>query len=521
VIKKKTEYTFLILLFAYSLYCSLIIGTAWDEFYHYKNGDNIFRYIFSLGQRDYVSANFIYHYGFYDFLAAFFSKNFTSKYLVEAHHLLNLFFSIFSVFGIYQLTKKMFNSKVGKITFLICFLNPVFFGHFSINPKDTIVAFSYIWIFCISLKYLEKQNNQSKKNTYLFYLTLLFSLGLGIRLTFLISLIPIFIILFFEIYKNKKNFFSISRFLLDIFYVVIFSFIITIIFWPDTHSDLLRLPFIYIKNYFVSFFSSNFGLQLGLLNAQFYDISNTPRSYIYISLFHKMPIYMLISFIFLPFVLFNKKFINKFNISILNCSYVLFQIFFILLLLFIFKPGINDGVRYFLYLIPLLSIISGLCIYYIYKSKLKIIKFFTSLLILLNILIFFSLTPYQYIFINNLNGYFSSNLNKYENDYWGTSIKELIIKTKIKKVFEIKKNYLIATCGLNQQIVKYYLNKYTDIQYKFVSNQVKYDYIIFINRVDNNSNSNLTNANTCYNEFYKNDIVSIKRNDLQISFISN
>ena len=39
--KKKIELIILGPLIAYSLYCSLIVGPSWDEFYHYKNGENI------------------------------------------------------------------------------------------------------------------------------------------------------------------------------------------------------------------------------------------------------------------------------------------------------------------------------------------------------------------------------------------------------------------------------------------------------------------------------------------------
>jgi len=80
VSKKKIELIILGSLILYSFYCALIIGPSWDEFYHYKNGDNIFNYIFSFGTREYHSANFKFHFGLYDFLASFFSKNFR-KYI--------------------------------------------------------------------------------------------------------------------------------------------------------------------------------------------------------------------------------------------------------------------------------------------------------------------------------------------------------------------------------------------------------------------------------------------------------
>ena len=139
-----------------------------------------------------------------------------------------------------------------------------------------------------------------------------------------------------------------------------------------------------------------------------------------------------------------------------------------------------------------------------------------------NIFIYFKLTPYQYIFVNNLNGKFSNNLNKFENDYWGTSIKELLSKAKNNSFFEENKIYHISTCGVNNQIVKYYLNKEFDFEYKFVNSNEMYDYMIFVNRVDTTLGKvDLNNAKTCYDNFFRSDIIKVERNGLPIAFISN
>ena len=433
--KKKVELFGLSLLILYSFYCSIVIGPSWDEFYHYKNGDNILNYIFSFGLREYHSENFKFHYGLYDFLASFFSKNFTKDYLIQSHHIFNLIFSILSVFGVYQITKKLFNKSIGKIAFILCFFNPIYFGHFSMNPKDTIIAFCYIWIFNISLKYI--YNNKNKN--YLVYLILLFSLGLGIRLTFLFSLFPIFVIILCEFYfKNKILTPHFFKFIKDLFLIIIFSFTITFIFWPDSHSDLLRMPFILLNNYFLLFFEANFGLPLGILNGDYYETTNTPSRYIFIMLFFKLPIYILFSIIFLPIVFFIKHKKKPFK----YIFYIFLQILFPILLILFFKPGINDGLRYFLYIIPFFVILSSISIFYIFSSRFIILKIFLIFLFLHNIFIFFKLTPYQYTFINSLNGKFSANLNKFENDYWGTSIKELLVKSK-KKAFLITKNFIL------------------------------------------------------------------------------
>ena len=160
--------------------------------------------------------------------------------------------------------------------------------------------------------------------------------------------------------------------------------------------------------------------------------------------------------------------------------------------------------------------------YYIFLSRFIILKIFFIFLFLYNIFIFFKLTPYQYTFINSLNGKFSNNLNKFENDYWGASIKELLLKAKNNSFFKENKIYYISTCGVNNQIVKYYLNKEFDFEYKFVNSNEMYDYMIFVNRVDTTLKKvNLNSAKTCYDNFFRSDIIKVERNGLPIAFISN
>jgi hypothetical protein len=526
VTKKKIELLVIFILITYSFYCSITIGPTFDEFAHYKNGDNLFNYLFSFGRREYIDPIYFYHFGLYDFLGAFFSKNFTSNHIVESHHILNLIFSTFSIFGIYQVSKKLFNIKIAKIAFLVCFVNPIIFGHFSINPKDTIIAFSYIWILYLSIKYVEKQDRYNDRINYLIYLILLISLGLSIRLTFVFFLFPIFIVLLCEIIVKKKKFtFSFIKFFFDLFIIILFSFVVTIFFWPDAHPDLLRLPFVLIKEYFVSFFNSNFGLPHGLINGEFYLTQNTPKNYIFIFLLYKMPLYIIFSLFLLPFFILKKNFLNKEISSHKNLIYLFLQIFFPISIIIISGTSLNDGLRYILYIIPFICLTASISIFYIFNLKYyfhNFLRFIFILLFAFNFVIFLQLTPYQYTFINSLNGKFSNNLNKFENDYWGASIKELLVKANIKNIFDKKKYYKIATCGLHSDIVKFFLNKDFDIEYNFVNTNEEYDYIFFINRTYASPVDSLhNNLDTCYNKFHNNTIVSVVRNGLPMAFISN
>ena len=526
-INKQNELFFLTIILSFAIYCSLIVGMSWDELYHYRNGENIYKYIFSFGKFPYESANFPFHFGFYDFFSTLIAKNFSSKYIIESHHLTNLFFSLGTIFGIYKLSKFFFNKEIAKLSFVFLFFNPIFFGHFSINSKDTIIAFSHVWFFYIIIKYFENQNNNLKRTNLVFLLAFIFSLGVSIRLTFIFSLFPIFIILildffFFRVFL-KKNLFQ-KTILVDLLIFFLISVFITLLFWPDTHKDIFSLSFIFMKNYFYNFFSGSFSLPFGILNGHIYSTTNTPKLYIFYMFFFKMPTYIILAFFLLPFFYFLKNFWKK-KIFLIKFLYISIQFLIPLILVFFFNVSLNDGIRYFLYIIPYIVLFFCILLYLLFSYKkmyLLPVKFFFIFLFFFEIYIFFVLTPYQYSYINFLNGKYSGNIHKFENDYWGVSLKELILDINKKKLFinERDKIYKVAFCGLNEKVAQYYLNKLDNFKYRAVSSNKDYDFIIFINRNTGAANQSIDNVSTCYKIFFKEKLLTIDRNGLSLSFIS-
>jgi len=166
---KKVEISTLIILIIFAFYCALTIGSSWDESYEMTIGKERLKYLFSFGSyKDYKFYRYTEFYpGFYNTLAIFVTKIFPNKYEIEIWHLTNTIFSISTVFGIYKITSNLFDKKVGKIVFLLCFLNPIFFGHMAMNSKDTMVAFAHVWSTYIFLRYLQKQNISNNRNRYI------------------------------------------------------------------------------------------------------------------------------------------------------------------------------------------------------------------------------------------------------------------------------------------------------------------------------------------------------------------
>ena len=183
------------------------------------------------------------------------------------------------------------------------------------------------------------------------------------------------------------------------------------------------------------------------------------------------------------------------------------------LILYFIPYPIYDGMRLFLWVLPYFCIIPGLTIYYLIENfsfiRAKITLLFLSLFVIYYLFNFFSITPYQYTYLNYLNGKIENRYKKFENDYWGSSIEDLIANVNFKTDEVIR----IASCGIVGGKYKHYFRKKLDLNYKFVSSS-EADYIIMTNRVLMDDGTI-----TCFDKFKGNDIATVKRNGLILSVI--
>ena len=523
IINKKEKKYVLFILFLFSIYCSLLVGETWDESFHLNQGKVTLDYLFSLGL---VNKELPYRHLYspmYWSLQYILSQVTPEQYQIESVHLLNLSISFCTIIGIGKLTKILFNDSIGKITFLILFFYPIFFGHMLFNPKDTILAFCHVWIFFYIFKYLKKQHCREKVKNYLLYIAILSALSSGIQLLFLGSLLPIFIFLIIEIFFLKKivsSKFNKKILLFDLLKCFSIFYILLIIFWIDIHPNLLVLPY----QFFLELFSSGYatGWPINLINGNYYLTDRVPSSYILLNILYKTPEYILLLYIVFVLSLISSNSFYKKNFVYFN--YKILLIFLILvfpnLLLFILPYPIYDGMRLFLWVIPYFCIIPAITIYFLIKNlnliKLKITLAFISIAFFCFLYNFFTITPYQYTYLNVLNGKPEERYKKFESDYWGASIKELINKTDFKKDKSLK----IATCGVKVDTILFYLKRKSYFNISVVEPKLA-DYIIMANRttlgeLKDNGTHELT---SCFSKYTGPDLISVQRNKMTLSTI--
>ena len=513
---------FLLFTFVFLFYCAIDIGSMWDAGTHLQMGKNKLNYLFSLGNNSNDFWFSKYFPGVSYTITAFITSMFPKIFETEALHLVNLLISLSAVYGMYGISKNLFNKKVAQIVFILFLFYPIFLGQMAINPKDTIITVSYVWITYLTLKYLQNPKKYQKNKLFLIKISFLLTIGTGINLAFSAILIPliIFILLEFLFFKKIINkYFSGKIFIYDLLFIILFSFLILIPFWPQTHSNILVMPF---KIFYESIFKYQpIGTPAYILNGEIKLVTNTPINYIPLNFLYKSPEYLLFLYpITFYFISFKNKFYKK---RFTHFNYKLFFIVFIFLssvFLLTFSPyPLYDGMRKFMFLIPFFIFIPSLGMYFI-LSNLKKIDVKILLVLIIFFLIpflfkFFSLTPYHYVYLNYLNGQTSNNHLKFENDYLTTSVKELIKKSEFLDDGYIKLKY----CGIGKGKIKKYLDKYNFSKVKIVGLDDKYDYVMMTNRVNWQTINNLNNAKTCFQSFEGETVSEVNRNGLTLSMI--
>jgi hypothetical protein len=295
-----------------------------------------------------------------------------------------------------------------------------------------------------------------------------------------------------------------------------------VVFWIDTHPNIFVLPFKFFLEWAAIGEASFRGYPYILVNGDYFIYKEIPKSYLFINFIYKSPEYFLLTYIiFLTIFLKSRNFFKKkFFLFNYKLTLITSMIIFPFVLLYFTPFSIYDGLRHVLWAIPYICIIPGLTIYYLVENinsiKVKLTLSLLSLFIIYFLFNFFLITPYQYTYLNILNGKIENRYKKFENDYWGSSIKELVNKVDLNKKSPIS----FATCGINQGVAKYYLKKRGYSNFRF-GNSKDSSYIIMTNRAtfdDKNiyESENLTN---CFDKFKGEDLFKVTKNGLLLSVI--
>jgi len=342
-------------------------------------------------------------------------------------------------------------------------------------------------------------------------MSIIIGFGTGIRVTFLALLVPLFFIWIYVIFKKKIK---ISSIIFDIFISLLIIFFLAFLTWPQIHDGKFIIILEVIER------TSNWliAMRHGIINGEFYEIQNTPKTYLLKIFLYRIPLYFSLLIIFSYFIFLRKKIFlaEIFGINFTKNFYLLNLIlFFPISTIIVSNTNLYDNGRLILFTMPLFATIAAIGLFYIicnfkkFNILYKSFSFITFFLIILSFYRFVSLSPYQYVYTNYLSTpKFSMGENKFEHDYVSTTYPELMKKIK-KKYGEIEASKLkIRTCDNHFQAWKFYFR--TILKSKQTVGE-EADYVIL-----NNRNLRYRKMN-CFDLYKGEEIVSVKRLGLTLS----
>jgi hypothetical protein len=128
---------------------------------------------------------------------------------------------------------------------------------------------------------------------------------------------------------------------------------------------------------------------------------------------------------------------------------------------FIFKPVLYDGLRHFLFLLPIMAVLAAMSALEFWVSFDRIL--IKKTIIAFSVLGIFAvashlarLHPYEYVYFNELIGGLKGSEGRLDNDYWGASYREAVEWLKKNEIKDSKRVYRIAGSGNSYQIFYFF-----------------------------------------------------------------
>ncbi len=340
-------------------------------------------------------------------------------------HLVNLLFGLLIFAGIFEILLLRYQKGLLALCGpLFLFLTLSFTGSLPANPKD--IPFAIFYFLSLAFIYIFEEKFLRSHFRWIF-LGLLFGLTMSSRIVGF-TLLPILISFDFFAYGSRpesqglrsKEFDAwLIRKGMDWIGVIVLSQWVCRALWPYLGRNYLQ----HLVNVF--WFGSNFPQKVSFLfMGGFSDSLSYPWYYLPVWIALTTPLFVLLFFIVSFFLL---------RIGRNNRLYALLAMAFLfnLGLYFGLHPAIYDGLRHFLFLVPILTTLAAIGFIEVFEKhswtngdkSLFALTLINGLLVVVQLV---RLHPYEYIYFNELAGGVKGAYGKFETDYWAASLPEAV-----------------------------------------------------------------------------------------------
>ncbi|MFC1844191.1 glycosyltransferase family 39 protein [Thermodesulfobacteriota bacterium] len=357
----------------------------------------------------------------------------TNDYLFESRHFINAVYGFIGIIGVYKLGSLLTDRMGGFFSALFLILTPRYYGHMFNNPKDIPFAVLYLFSIYYMLLFYKQLPYCTKKNTL--KLGLIIGLTLGLRVGGIVLYCYLFLLIavwFIAHRSSLQNFGDLKKNLINLIgsisLIGFLSWLTMLFFWPWAQKSPLLNPL-----HAFSTISKYPWKGIMLYKGEFITADTIPWNYLLTWFSITLPEHYFLclgvgALLLLKITKDIFKVRNKERIIFI--TFLLFSSLFPVTYVILKHSPLYDGIRHFLFVIPILAVLCGTILSLFWSSDTN--HLWKKSMIILLCLPFgitaydmVKLHPYQTIYFNRLIG--KARYEAYENfdtDYWGNSYKE-------------------------------------------------------------------------------------------------
>ena len=410
-------------------------GVSWDEMLQNTYGIKLLQF-YTSGFDDLSAFNYsnLYLYGgFFDLEAALLNK--VSPFgTYETRHLLGGVFFLVGLIGAWRLVHLLAGKRAAFIALICLATTPLLYGHAFINPKDSPLAWLLVWVIYFGCRILDAPERAPAAAIVGFGVSL--GLALGTRVIAVAFPTYVAAVLCFSMWVQNveaRRVHTVGRqawlYARPLMIAAPAALLLMAVFWPwsvQSPLNILQAAEIF----------SHFEWQpIVLWGGQLLQSTDLPPIYLNRLLFFQLPELVLVGAVLAVIacgIALYRGGLHVFNTGkgrsflFLTLSAVVPIIAFMIM-----RPVVYNGLRHFLFVVPPLVILGAIgldrAISYLTARGVAWAAFGWALLCFgwgWQIVSMARVHPYQYVSFNALIGGIRGAENRFELDYWGTSLAE-------------------------------------------------------------------------------------------------
>ena len=422
---------------AWGLYTLPDYGMSWDEFFRWKGGAQkllYYKVLLSGGDAQAVLPPKDLYPGLFDLSLAAANEVLPFGRLALGHGF-SLMFGLLSVVGGWSIGRLLGGRRLAFWCALFLFMTPRFYGHMFFNPKDIPFAAGMTWSLYFLLRW-GRWLPRPRMGASL-------ALGAVVGLTLALRIGGM---VFFGYVAGYAGFILLRELIVarritrqwlqhvgcvaaHSLLVVVVAYVVLIPWWPAIHSNPLTKPFESLGA--VSQYPWAGSV---LFQGDFIWASDLPWFYSVTWLGITLPDFLLVILavgLVLMIARFRRSLAEAFSPSGFPWLVVATTVCFPFLFVIVRDSVLYDGLRHLLFTLPPLACLGAF-------AWTKLLDFLgekqphwrpiagagLAVLMAIQLVVVYRLHPYEYTFFNQLSGGVSSKADRYETEYWGTSLRE-------------------------------------------------------------------------------------------------